>query len=100
MQLRFLIPLLTLLVPSFVFAQPKNFAEFVGILVSILNAVIPLIFGLAFIAILWAGAQMVLHSDNAQKLADGRRTILWGIIVLVIMVGMWGLVNVIANTFF
>jgi len=92
---------ITLLAPSAAMAQPpENFAALVGVLVGILNAVIPIIFGVALLAVLWAGAQMILNSDNPQKRADGRRTILWGVIVLVIMISMWGLVNLIADTFF
>ena len=86
--------------PAFALAQePTNFAGFVDILLDLLRAIVPILFGLALVWILWAGSQMILHADNPQKLAEGRRTLMWGIIVLFIMVSMWGLVNVLRETF-
>lgn len=80
--------------------EPTNFTEFVGVLIGILNIAIPVIFALSLLSVLWAGSQMILNSDNPQKLSDSRSMMMWGIIVLVVMGGMWGFVNLVATTFF
>ena len=87
-----------LLTPALAFAQPSNFSELVNILLDILSATVPVIFGVTMIAILWAGAQMILHADNEQKRKDGRRTLMWGVIVLFVMISVWGFVNLIRSS--
>lgn len=95
---KFGISVIFFLVPGVAFAQPANFSEFVDVLLDILSATVPVIFGITILAILWAGAQMILHADNEQKRADGKRTLMWGVIVLFVMVSMWGFVNLIRSS--
>lgn len=67
----------------------------------IINAVlVPLLFAVAFIMFLYgiADAYIFSHGD-ATKVAEGHKLVLWGIIAFAIMISVWGLVNVIANTF-
>lgn len=61
---------------------------------------VPLLFALAFIVFLYgiAKAYIFSHGDGAA-VAEGHKLILWGIIGFVVMVSLWGLVNVVANTF-
>ena len=36
---------------------------------------------------------------DPEKVSEGHRLLLWGIIAFVVMISIWGLVNVVANTF-
>jgi hypothetical protein len=93
-----IVPFIALFSPIVVFAQTSFRTLVHGTLVPLLDAVIPVIFGVALIAILWAGSQLVLHADNEQKRTDSKRSMFWGIIILFIMLSMWGLVNLIKNS--
>lgn len=71
-----------------------------NILYIINSILVPLLFAVAFIVFLYGVASAYIFSrGDAGKVADGHRLILWGIIGFVVMVSLWGLVNVIANTF-
>ena len=84
--------------PSIALAQsPQSFSELVNLLINILQVAVPFIIGITIIVMLWAGAQTILHGDNPQKLADGRRVLMWGIIILFIMVTVWGFVNLLRS---
>ncbi len=64
------------------------------------NVLVPVIFALAFIVFLYGIAKAYIFSMGSEDaVKDGHRLILWGIIGFVVMVSLWGLVNVVANTF-
>ena len=71
-----------------------------NILYIINNILVPVIFAIAFIVFLYGVASKYIFSHgDAEKVAEGHRLILWGLIGFVVMVSLWGLVNVVANTF-
>ena len=63
------------------------------------NTIIPLLFTLATAAFLWGIIQYFLNPDNEEKRKAGKSYMLWGLISLFVMIAMWGLVGIIANTF-
>ncbi len=67
----------------------------------LINAVlVPLIFALSFVVFLYGVARTYIFSNGEpSEVEKGHKVILWGIIGFVIMVSLWGLVNVVANTF-
>lgn len=70
-----------------------------GTILYIINSIlVPILFAVAFIVFLYGVAQrFIFSSDKASS--EGRNFILWGIIGFVIMISLWGLVNIVANTF-
>ena len=100
LKTKFLIPLTTLFfVGRLAHAQapPEDFSGFVNIIIGVLDTFVPLVVALTVIAILWAGAQAVINADDPQKLADSKRVLFWGIIVLFIMSAVWGFVNLVRS---
>lgn len=91
---------LTFAIPAIVFAAPANLTELIFLLTDTLLLVIPVIFGLALVAILWTGAKLILHADNERERAENVNMLIWGIVILFVMVSIWGLVNLLKNTFF
>jgi hypothetical protein len=70
------------------------------ILFIINDVLVPLLFAVAFIVFLYGVAKKyILSQGDEEGVAEGHRLILWGIIGFVVMVSLWGLVNVVANTF-
>lgn len=62
-----------------------------------INALVPIIIGIAFLTFLWGvGKYVTAKDEDGQK--EARGTILWGIIILFVMVSVWGLVNVLRST--
>ena len=70
-------------------------------IVYIINSVlVPLIFAIAFIVFLYGVTKTyILSTGDTAGIDEGHKLILWGIIGFVVMVSIWGLVNVVANTF-
>lgn len=72
-----------------------------GIIITIgglLNTVVPILITLAVIYFIWGVVSYVLAKEEEAKTA-GRDKMIYGLIGLVVIVGMWGLVGIIANTF-
>lgn len=70
-------------------------------IIFLINTVlVPLIFAIAFIVFLWGVAKTyILSNGNEGDVEKGHKLILWGVIGFVVMVSLWGLVNVVGNTF-
>lgn len=61
---------------------------------------VPLLFAISFIVFLYGVAQKYIFSRGDQgKVEDGHKLILWGLVGFAVMVSLWGLVNVVINTF-
>jgi hypothetical protein len=61
---------------------------------------VPLLFAVAFIVFLYGVANAYIFSrGDAEKVSKGHQHILWGILGFVIMISLWGIVNVVTNTF-
>jgi hypothetical protein len=69
-----------------------------GTILYVINSIlVPVLFAVAFIVFLYGiASKYILHPDKAS---EGHKLILWGIIGFVVMVSLWGLVNIVANTF-
>lgn len=67
---------------------------------NILNPLIYLMFGVAFVVFLWGVAEYVMHLDNEEARTTGGRHMLWGIIGMAIMLSALGIKALIANTVF
>ena len=66
---------------------------------TISNMVIPFIFAIAIVMFLWGVVQLVINADDAEKKEKGRTFMIWGIIGLTAMIGVWGLVKILGATF-
>lgn len=61
---------------------------------------VPVLFAIAFIVFLYGITKAyILSHGESKEVEEGHKLILWGIIGFVVMVSLWGMVNVVANTF-
>ena len=76
-----------------------DFASLLDRLTStILQPLIPVLFGVALVLFIWALIQYLTKAGESQT--EIRQTILWGIIILAVMSGVWGLVKIMQNSVF
>lgn len=93
----------TLLTPTLTFAQPA--ANFGGIgstintVIGFLNGtLVPLVFALSFFMFLWGMFTYFFLSKASEEGRDnGKQLMIWGVVAFVMMVSIWGLVNVVAQ---
>jgi NADH:ubiquinone oxidoreductase subunit 6 (subunit J) len=65
----------------------------------IINPLIVLLFVLAVAYFAWGVFQFLTNQDNEEQKTSGKRHMLWGIVGITIMMGVWTLLNIILNTF-
>ncbi len=68
-------------------------------LIGVLNTVVvPVVFALAFIVFIWGVFQaFILNGTNEEKRQEGTKFVFWSIIGFVIMLSIWGLVNLVGS---
>ncbi len=90
---------------TFSFGSPGcTISTLCGIASVILNTInfvlVPLLFAVAFIVFLYGIFKTYIWSSgDSEEVKKGHTLILWGLIGFAIMVSLWGLVNVVVNTF-
>jgi len=66
---------------------------------AIIQPTIILFFAIAFLVFFWGIFLMIKGADNEEDVKTGKRSILWGLVGLVIMFGAYGIMQVIKGTF-
>jgi len=79
-------------------ATINNIGDIVCVIGSILNRIIPVLLALGVLFFIWGVVQYMIGGDEEAK-KKGKNKIIYGIIGLVVIVGMWGLVNIVVKTF-
>jgi len=82
-------------VPGIVFAQ-TTITTIIGLVGNILDMLIPIIITLAVVIFFWGLALFLLKADEEKE--KGRSIMLYGVLTLFVMVTIWGLVGILANT--
>ncbi|MDE2399916.1 MAG: hypothetical protein KGL67_02835 [Patescibacteria group bacterium] len=65
---------------------------------NILNSIIPILVSLGLVFFIWGVVQYVIAGGEEAK-KRGRDRIIYGIIGLAVITSLWGLVNLVVNTF-
>ena len=88
------------LIPSFAFAQaPSTFREFAQLIVAIVkNAAIILFVSLA-VGLAYGIVMYLANSDDAKMRESIKGYLLWGIIGIAVVFGLWGILTILSMTF-
>lgn len=65
----------------------------------ILTPTIYLMMGVAFLMLVWGGAEYVFNANNPAKRQQGVQHLTWGIVGLVVMVSALAILTIAVNTF-
>jgi hypothetical protein len=63
----------------------STFKTTVTYLVEILNILVPILIGCAFIVFFWGLSKFILNSSKPEKIKEGKEYMMWGILVLFIL---------------
>ncbi len=78
---------------------PTTFAGLVDFFLGLINQIIPLIIGLAFLFIVWKLIDAwILHADDPGKIEEGRTIVITGVVVMVFMLSIWGILNILKHS--
>lgn len=64
----------------------------------IINPIIYLLFAIALVYFLYGMVEFIAGADNEEKRMTGKSHMLWGIIGLGIMLGVWSILQIVINT--
>ncbi len=79
----------------------RNFADLVNVFIGFIGLLVPLIFALTLLVIIWKVIDAwVIHGGEESKIEDGKQTIYVGIIALVVMSGIWGILAILRSSLF
>lgn len=91
-----------LIVPMVTFAQfggVDTFFNNIGTFIN--NVLVPLVFALALLLFLWGMFKyFILGGGNDSEREAGKQLIVWAVIGFVMMVSIWGIVNLVAGGLF
>jgi hypothetical protein len=80
---------------------PTTFADFVSLILDIINIIIPSIFGIVFLVLVWKIFDAwVINAADERKREEGKQYAVVATIVMVVMVIAWGIVAMIRNSIF
>lgn len=100
-----LLVLSALLLPVVTFAQDvnldtevSNLEDIINLVLGLINVAIPTIIALAVLVFIWGIFKYVV-SDSEEAKGKGKDMMIWGIVGIFVMISVWGLVNILVNTF-
>jgi len=80
---------------------PTTFAELVQLVLLFINYLIPLLFAVVFVVIVWKLFHAwVINADDPGKQEEGRTLVLVAVIVLVLMFSTWGIIAMLRSSLF
>jgi uncharacterized membrane protein YecN with MAPEG domain len=80
---------------------PTTFAELVTFFITIINSLILLLIGLAFVVTVWNIINAwIIHANNDTKRAEGQQIAFTAVVVMVVMVCVWGILTLLKNSVF
>lgn len=66
---------------------------------AIINPLIGLIFAVAVAIFLYGVLEFIFNQQSEEKKTTGKSHMLWGVVGITIMMGVWGILNIILDTF-
>lgn len=93
------------LFPQFMYAadvsQPNDFKGVVATVIGVIEGLILLIFVLTVLAIVWGIVRgWIINGTSEEGVAQGKKVVLIGVIALVIMLSIWGILELLQSSIF
>lgn len=79
-------------VPSIAFGA-ESLTGYLVALIRVVNLAIPVMYGLALLFFFWGTGQFVLNAGNEKIRDDGKRKMLWSVLVIFVMVTLFGILG-------
>lgn len=81
--------------------MPRDFAELVDMFLEFIELLVPFVFSLALLVIVWKIIDAwVINAGDTKKVEEGRQYAVWGVLVLVVMSAVWAIVRLIRSSIF
>lgn len=86
--------------PNVAYAATPALDKFLGnVNRLIINPLIELLFALAVVFFLYGVVQFLTNQENEESRTQGKQHMVWGVVGITVMLGVWGLLGVVLRTF-
>jgi hypothetical protein len=77
-----------------------GFSDYIGAILKFINSLlIPAIFTLAFLVFIWGVFKaFIVGGHDSEKREEGKKLVIWSIVGFVVMLSVWGIVNLVAGS--
>lgn len=65
----------------------------------VINSLTGIVILFALVFFFWNLAVFILNAGNEEKRTEGRKKMLWGVIIFTVMFGVWGIVHILLVAF-
>lgn len=80
---------------------PTTYAGLIGLIIDIINLIIPTLFGFLFVFFIWKMVDSwIINAGDEKKVEEGKKYAMAAIIVFVLMVSAWGIVSMLKSSIF
>lgn len=70
-----------------------------GLMGLINDIIVPIIFAFAFVVFIWGIVKyFFINNGDEAKISEGKQFALWGILGMVMLLSVWGFVNLLLST--
>lgn len=95
------ISFLLMVVPAVTFAAPQTFKELIDRAIVMMDLIVPTLIAASLVIYFYGIAQNILQFGEDGKRSEKIRNFYgYGLIVLFVMVSVWGILQLMVNTFF
>jgi len=78
-----------------------DFSTLVKYITEIISLLVPIIFGLILVILIWRLIDTwIINAGDESKRQEGRQTAIIGVVVLVILSGVWGIITLLRSSLF
>ena len=86
--------------PALAFAQQKDLAYIVSLIVKYFNVAVYLTIGLAIVMFTWnIFKYFIKGGDDVSAKKEAGQYVLWSVVGFFVIISFWGIVNILTNTF-
>jgi len=83
---------------------PQNITDFnslVNYIIELISLLIPVIFGLVLVVLIWRLIDAwIINGGEQTRIDEGKRTLTIGVVVLVVLSGVWGILELLRSSLF
>ena len=91
---------MNLFFPNIAYAASESLDKFIqSVNGKIINPLIVFLFALALVYFLWGVFSFISNNEEEEKRTAGKRHMIWGIIGMTVMIGVWTILSILMNTF-
>lgn len=86
------------LLPAIALAAPASFRDFADVFVAAAKGLVNILFVSLSVGLAYGVALYFMNSDNEKKREEIKPYLLWGVIGITVVFGMWGIIQIFCDT--